>query len=686
MSSLAVSTDLSLDALWDRLTDELINLYDAHHVCVASAQTIANFVDIPTAVFLRSPLEQHFNVWLCEPNKRSEQLQWPDEQQLLSPILDAEEVVTLATSALGDSPLQQLDSDFVRISPFYKSWFGQAPSGALAFVDDGRPLPSDTTLQVLARYLTTFLERAFLRYRTEQQDIVFDVVNDITLSLTSSLSLDDIFDKVANPIRRIINAESVSIGLYDTAKDELVFVQELLGPLFEGLPTIRLKPGQGIAGSVLLSKEPLLIHDVYNDKRFSPEADQVSGFSTNSILCVPLTVEGQAIGILEAINKQIGRFDENDLELMQAIANPLAIALENASLHNEMLAEKRRIETIFNNMSEGMLTTDAKGNITGANDSLLSVLRVDSAEISQSSVFDVIHSRRQDLTGFINQVLNDKGEEIPNLACDIYTEYPSEAVPVLISGASVRDESGKITEAIFVFSDLREIREVERMRDDFFHNIVHELRTPLATILMYTRLVKKTVDDPEKSARFLDTIERESDRLQAMVRQMLTLAKLEAREIQRSSGPVDLNQLLDEIIAPLADVASGKKLTFERDIANDLPSLTGDREVLYSIFKNLIDNAVKFTQDGKVTVKIWSDAENLQVIIKDQGIGIPPEGMPNLFRRFYRAQTAVEQGIAGTGLGLNMVKEGVEKHRGTINVSSTVGVGTTFTISLPFSD
>ena len=684
--SLAVSPTLSIEALWDRLTDELINLYDAHHVCVAAAQIIASYVNVPTAVFLRSPLEQHYNVWLCEPDQRSEQLQWDDVEQLLDPILDAEDVITLPISQLGDSPLQQLATNFVRVSPFYKSWFGQAPSGALVFVDDGRPLPNATTLQVLSRYLTTFLERAFLRYRTEQQEIVFDVVNDITLSLNSSLSLDDIFDKVANPIRRIINAESVSIGLYDSAADELVFVQELLGPLFQDLPTIRLKPGQGIAGWVLLNKEPLMIDDVYSDMRFSPSADKVSGFTTESILCVPLTVEGQAIGILEAINKQIGRFDKNDLELMQAIANPLAIALENASLHNEMLAEKRRIETIFNNMSEGMLTTDASGNITGANDSLLSLLQVDSAEISLKPVHDVIHARRHDLVGFIGQVLNAEGDETPNLACDVYAEYPSDTVPVLISGASVRDETGKLNEAVFVFSDLREIREVERMRDDFFHNIVHELRTPLATILMYARLIKKAGNDPEKSARFLDTIERESDRLQAMVRQMLALAKLEAREIQRSSGIVDLNQLFDEIVAPLADAAEGKNLSFDHAVVANLPTFNGDREILYSVFKNLIDNAVKFTQAGTVSVRVWAESNELHVVIADQGIGIPPEGMPNLFRRFYRAQTAVEQGIAGTGLGLYMVKEGIEKHGGNIEVASEVGQGTTFTICLPLAE
>lgn len=680
----AVHTTLSLDTLWDLLTEELINLYDAHHVCVAAAQTLAAFVNLPTIVFLRSTIGSQQNVWICEPSERPQQYRWNDEQAIISGLMEHEEILLMPPSAFVNSPVADIDASQITVVPFYKSWFGLSPAGALAFVTNDKPAPiNDGTLLSLSRYLTTFLERAFLRYKTEQQEIVFDVINDITLSLTSSLSLEDIFDKVANPIRRIVNAESVSIGLYNPKSDEIVFVQELLGPMFQNLPTIRLKPGQGIGGWVLENKEPLLVDNVYEDTRFSSNADERSGFTTNSILCVPLTVEGNAIGILEAINKLIGRFDDSDLHLMQAIASPLAIALENANLHGEMVSEKRRIEAIFNNMSEGMLTTDGRGVITSMNDSLLSLLQMDSAELSYKPAKSVIHARRHDLQAFIDAVLAAEGDETPNLACDVYAEYPSDAVPVLISGASVRDEKGELTEAIFVFSDLREIREVERMRDDFFHNIVHELRTPLATILMYARLLKKSGDNPEKAARFTDTIERESDRLQAMVRQMLALAKFEASETQRSYTQVDLNKLFHEIIAPLSDAARQKGLSFDSDIEADLPMLNADREVIYSVFKNLIDNAVKFTQSGTVSAKAWTDANKLHVIIADQGIGIPKQALPNLFRRFYRAQTAVEHGIAGTGLGLYMVKEGVEKHGGTISVESDVGQGTTFTIALP---
>ncbi|MEJ2749383.1 MAG: HAMP domain-containing sensor histidine kinase [Anaerolineae bacterium] len=198
-------------------------------------------------------------------------------------------------------------------------------------------------------------------------------------------------------------------------------------------------------------------------------------------------------------------------------------------------------------------------------------------------------------------------------------------MPVLISGAPVHDEMGRVKEMIFVFSDLRLIREIERMRDDFFHGIIHELRTPLATILMYARLLREgKAKEPEKADRFLGVIVRESDRLQKMVRQMLQLAKMEARELQRSAGPVYLNAIFDEMLPPLADRALEKKLTFRQKIGKNLPPVLGNEETLYLIIKNLIDNAIKFTLSGTVSVKAWEKDGRIFVEVKDEGIGNPP--------------------------------------------------------------
>jgi signal transduction histidine kinase len=209
----------------------------------------------------------------------------------------------------------------------------------------------------------------------------------------------------------------------------------------------------------------------------------------------------------------------------------------------------------------------------------------------------------------------------------------------------------------------------------------------LATILMYARLLLEgKAQDEEKASRFLRVIERESDRLQYMVYRMMQLAKQEARELHRSPEPIFLNPLLDEILPQLADQAIQKGLYFRQNIEKDLPPINGDEERFEEIIGNLVGNAIKFSQSGTIKLEVARMNGNIKIEVSDQGIGIPKKALPYLFKRFYRAQSAVDRGIAGTGLGLYMVKQSVEQYNGTISVSSQEGEGTTFTVLFPVHD
>jgi len=528
-----------------------------------------------------------------------------------------------------------------------------------------------------------FLERAFLRQKSDQQTVEFGIISDISHSLTSTLNLEEIIAQVTYAVRRVLGAESLTIGLTDPTGKQVVFVEALMGPGFRDVPSVSFKIGQGIAGWVALHGEPAIVNDAYSDRRFSSRVDRDTGFLTNSVLCVPLKVEQRVIGVLEAINKQNGEFDENDSRLLQAISGPLAVAIENALLHSDVLAEKRRIETIFAKMSEGLLTAKIDGHVTAANNALLGLLGLDIDEANGRQASEIVLTRPTEFGDFLQSVKSAEGD-VPQLAGDM-RQADGQYVPVLVSGSTIGRGNGEIDELIFVFSDLRQVREVERMRDDFFHNIVHELRTPLATILMYARLLRdgRLSGDELKAHRFLGIIERESDRLQKMVRQMLLLAKLEANQAQTKEETCYLNDVFEQLLPPLADRAMVKGLVFKQNIEPDMPVVSGGEEMLYMVFKNLVDNAINFTPSGMVTVDAVVQGDVIRVEVEDQGIGIPAEAVPNLFRRFYRAQSAVERGIAGTGLGLYMVKEGLEACGGTIRVESKEDRGTKFVVEVP---
>lgn len=683
----------NVHVLWERLAAELSPIFDAHGVCASVAYEIAVYTGVKTVVALSGPLRQYYDVWICDPIGALQQTRWEGSERSFAQVIDGKEPAYLekfglpADVVLG-SDLWLLARDGVLAAPlpYPRRGEGLVPAGVLCLLDPPEETPVNLqSLGPLATHITTYLDRAFLRHERDRQQVEFDIVYDLTYSLTATLSMENIFSQLTDPVRRTLNVEAVSIGMVDPVTQDILFVESLMGPMFKDLPPIRLQAGQGIAGQVAQTGEPLIVNNVYKDQRFYARVDQNSGFRTHSILCVPLKVEQRVIGVLEAINKRIGNFHESDLRLLQAIASPLAAAIENARLHGDVLAEKRRVETIFASMSEGLLTVNAEGRITAANESLLTLLGTESVEgLLGQRAHEVINiDAGEPLEAYLERVRR-AADDFPQIACDL-VQPDEQRVPVLISGASIQNDAGELAEMILTFGDLRQIREVERMRDDFFHNIVHELRTPLATILMYARLLRegKAHGDQAKEDRFLGVIERESDRLQRMVRQMLQLAKLEARELQRSAELVDLNLVFDDILPPLADRAMEKGLTFSQRIPPALPQIVGNEEMIYSVFKNLVENAVKFTMSGMVRIEAKVENGAVEVVVRDEGIGVPEAAKPNLFKRFYRAQTAVERGIAGSGLGLYMVKEAVVKHNGTIDVESTEGEGTTITVRLP---
>jgi PAS domain S-box-containing protein len=679
--------------LWEKLAIELANVFDAHGICSVVGGEVAAFCGGTAVVGVSDPFKKYFDVWVCAPDGSVEQTRWSNDKASFYPLIEIGqpalvEKFSRLPAELVHSALWQLPRDRILTLPLPSVGEYQplCPPGILCLIDPAPDCPLTLeNVAALGTFVTINLDRAYLRHTVHRQDVEFAVVSDISFALTSTLSLQNIYKQLMGSVKRTLNVGSVSVGLIDLPTGDIIFVDMLLGDLFKDLPPLRLKKGQGIAGWVSEHRQPVIINDVYADTRFFAGSDRQSGFHTDSMICIPLQVEDRVIGILQAINKVGGEFIENDLRLLQAIGGPLAAAIENASLHSEVLAEKRRIETIFASMSEGMLTVNGEGIITHANDALLTLLLQTPENLLGQPVSKVIRFSTGSLPEFMEQV-RDEEDDYPQMATNVYP-LEGTAVPVLVSGAPIFQEDGSINEMIFVFSDLRQIREVERMRDDFFHGIIHELRTPLATILMYARLLREgKAQQKEKADRFLGVIERESDRLQKMVRQMLELAKMEAREFQRGAEPVKLNPLFEEILPPLADRASEKGLTFRQKIQTDLPPVLGSPDTFHLIFKNLIDNAIKFTLSGAVRIDAWNENGSVLVKVQDDGIGIPEQAMPNLFGRFFRAQTAVERGIAGTGLGLYMVKEAVENYNGTITVKSKEGKGTTFTVRLPITE
>lgn len=219
-------------------------------------------------------------------------------------------------------------------------------------------------------------------------------------------------------------------------------------------------------------------------------------------------------------------------------------------------------------------------------------------------------------------------------------------------------------------------------QSDLITDLVHELRTPLTSIIGYTQLLLKQKLDPTLTRQFLETINRESSRLNSLINDFLDLVRLELGKVRLNKKPVFLRRLIDEAIAAMRPQAEARKIKLKVQVPMTLPFIMADEDRLMQVLLNLLSNAIKYNKDGGlVEVKAERKDNEISVSVRDTGIGIPPEVLPHIFEKFYRGPS--EEVATGSGLGLSIVKQIVEAHGGKISVESTPGEGSTFTFTLP---
>jgi two-component system, OmpR family, phosphate regulon sensor histidine kinase PhoR len=248
--------------------------------------------------------------------------------------------------------------------------------------------------------------------------------------------------------------------------------------------------------------------------------------------------------------------------------------------------------------------------------------------------------------------------------------------------APVASALGTADSAVVVFHDLTNMKRTERMRRDFVANVSHEFKTPLTSIRGFAEtLLTGALADRKTATDFVRTIERNAQHLEALVSDLLTLARIES-ELPATKETVSIKAIVDE------QVSGRRAVLAERDIRifNEcgITEVQADRGRLSTAISNLIDNAILYNKPGgEVRIADLADNGTFRLDIADTGEGIAPEELPRIFERFYRVDKARTRVSGGTGLGLSIVKHAIESQGGTIQVTSRIGSGSTFTIRLP---
>jgi signal transduction histidine kinase len=249
--------------------------------------------------------------------------------------------------------------------------------------------------------------------------------------------------------------------------------------------------------------------------------------------------------------------------------------------------------------------------------------------------------------------------------------------------------SREITDRKIAEQELKEAldaaRTANRATNQFLTMMSHELRTPMQAVLGYAELLLAE-DDSSLSARQIEdiqAIQQGAQRLVSLVGEILDLSRLEAGQLELVSEPVDLAEIVAQVRQDVAPQAATKGLALAVELPPAIPAIQGDAKRLRQILVNLAGNAVKFTDEGTVRITVSETADAVSVAVSDTGIGIAPEALPHIFDEFRQAESGMTRRYTGAGLGLAIARKLAEQHGGSIGVKSQLGVGSTFTLSLP---
>ena len=366
-------------------------------------------------------------------------------------------------------------------------------------------------------------------------------------------------------------------------------------------------------------------------------------------------------------------------ELAQAL-NEMALQLQDR-IHT-ITQQRNELKAILSSMVEGVVAVDSNGHIVNINEAAANFLSTDIEKAQGCTVGEVI--RNIEFLEFVQGILSEESTS----QTDIILSGREERI-VRLDGATLTDSQGKKSGAVIVISDMTRMRRLEDVRRDFVANVSHELRTPITSIKGFVEtLMAGDIKMPQEAERFLQIVAKQSDRLNAIVEDLLSLSRLEEGSENRkiTFEKTSIKNVLDSVIAMSMVKAEVKDIAIELDCDESIEAKI-NANLLEQAMLNLVDNAIKYSEPaGRIQIKAYRTNKMIVISVRDYGCGISKVHHSRIFERFYVVDKSRSRKLGGTGLGLAIVKHIAEVHSGKVTVESTPGVGSTFFLHLPADD
>ncbi len=578
---------------------------------------------------------------------------------------------------------------------------GTLANQAIVAIQNGR-LFAET--QNLASQLEIRVVERTAQLQREQQNT--ETLLRILTEVSSSLDLDRALNRTLSLLNEAVGAEQGTIMLLQ-AEDNLLHYRAGYGYLTDqGNSSGRkftLKVGEGLAGWVVKNREAVLAPDLHQDPRWV--RSYKSGQDHRSAIVVPMQVGEDVIGVLMVFQRESNSFSIEMLNLVKAIGGQVAVAINNAHLYELIRDQAERLgvmlrkeqedasrsQAILEAVADGVLVTGIDNRITFVNSSTERILAIEESQLlgNPLDAFGGLFGKSANMwMETIRRWSEDPSTHQPGDTYSEQLELENERIalvhlaPVILQN----DFLGTVS----IFRDITREVEVDRLKSEFVATVSHELRTPMTPIKGYVDILAMGAAGAlnENQMHFIEIVRSNIDRFNILVNDLLDISRIEAGRVTLSLQSVNLREIAEDIITETLRRSQdeNKPMALSLDAPKKVPPVLGDVERIRQIISNLVDNAFNYSpSNGTIRINIQQQNGEVQVDVHDNGVGIAPEDQSRVFERFFRGEDPLVLATPGTGLGLPIVRQLVEMHRGQIWMNSTgiPGEGSTFSFTLP---
>lgn len=567
---------------------------------------------------------------------------------------------------------------------------------------------------------------------TEQSRLA--VLYELSSRLGTSLDLSEVLNQVMDSIIQLTRAERGFVMLYDELSGELKTMATRTSDE-QAIDGRTIQISRTVIERAISTGKAIVTNNAQEDDRFSTQ-QSVVGYQLRSIMCAPLLARGRTLGAVYVDNRLFtGIFKNEDLELLATFANQAAISIENARLFTQTdQALARRVEelSLFQQIDRELnrsldlnrvlsLALDWAVGLTNADGGSIGLLEQTEEE---ATVLRLLVSKNKETEETAEQALipathpilaqvlaehrhvvleNATAEQSMNgrpavRQISVPIEYSGNITGLITlhsqnSAELNRDDVAFVTRladrAAVAIKNARlyqDIHAANKAKSDFVSLVTHELRLPLTSIKGYTDLLVMATQLTDQQKQFVTVVQRNLGRMSALISDLSDINRIESGRMKFEIKTCLLQDIVEDVTENVGKSIDGRQQTLTVEVPADLPQISADPGRINQILTNLLTNANKYTPDnGHITLHVSHDDQFAHVSIRDNGLGISEENQAKLFTQFFRAEDKAVRDQAGWGLGLSIVKKMVEAQGGQITFQSQLGVGSTFTFTIPLA-